>query len=155
MKGRPASEKQPVIALVERNGRARSWPIANITSEILQEAVRHNVHPSASIQTDQHGSYKGVGKYFAGGHETVNHAKFEYARGNGSTNEVESYFALLKRGITGSFHSVSKTHLHRYCDEFSFRWNERKVSDEVRTVKALGLIEGVRLMYKEPVRRRV
>src|SRR5258708_3954729 len=57
-------------------------------------------------------------------------------------------------GITGSFHSVSKAHLHRYCDEFSFRWNERKVSDEVRTVKALGLIEGARLMYKEPVRRR-
>jgi hypothetical protein len=58
---------------------------------------------------------------------------------------------LLKRGITGSFHSVSKVHLHRYCDEFSFRWNERKVTDAVRTEKALQLIEGKRLMYKEPV----
>ena len=70
-----------------------------------------------------------------------------------STNEAESYFALLKRGITGSFHSVSKQHLHRYCAEFSYRWNERKVSDAVRTAKALGLIRGARLMYKEPIRR--
>lgn len=84
----------------------------------------------------------------------MNHATLEYARGSISTNEVESYFALLKRGITGSFHSVSKTHLHRYCDEFNFRWNERKTTDSERTFKALSLIEGARLMYKEPVRRR-
>jgi len=152
-KGRPATEKQPVVALVERGGHARAWPIADVTARTLQDAIRDNVNPSASIQTDQHGSYKGVGKHFAGGHETVNHAKFEYARGDVSTNEVESYFALLKRGITGSFHSVSKQHLHRYCDEFSYRWNERKVSDGERTVKALTLIPGGRLMYKDPIRR--
>ncbi|HWY63266.1 MAG TPA: transposase [Rhizomicrobium sp.] len=93
------------------------------------------------------------GKWFAGGHETVNHAKLEYVRGDVSTNEVESYFALLKRGITGSFHSVSKQHLHRYCSEFSYRWNERKVTDAERTAKALTLIGGKRLMYKDPIRR--
>jgi hypothetical protein len=142
------------VALVERGGRVRSWPIANITAKTLQDAIRDNVDQSAGIQTDQLVSYKGVGKYFAGGHETINHAKFEYVRGEVSTNEVESYFALLKRGITGSFHSVSKTHLHRYCDEFSFRWNERKVTDSERTFKAVSLIEGKRLMYKEPIRSR-
>ena len=63
-------------------------------------------------------------------------------------------FSFEDCGITGSFHSVSKTHLHRYCDEFSFRWNERKVTDGERTVKALGMIQGARLMYKEPIRRR-
>ena len=92
-------------------------------------------------------------KWFKGGHETVNHAKGEYVRGDVSTNEAESFFALLKRGITGSFHSVSKEHLHRYCSEFSYRWNERKVSDAERTVKALALIPGGRLMYKDPVRK--
>jgi hypothetical protein len=85
--------------------------------------------------------------------QTINHAKFEYVRGEVSTNEVESYFALLKRGITGAFHSVSKTHLHRYCDEFSFRWNERKVTDAERTVKAIALSNTGRLMYKEPIRK--
>ena len=136
------------------SAKPRGWPIANITAKTLQGAIRDNVSPKAAIQTDQLTSYMGVGRWFEGGHETVNHAKFEYARGDVSTNEVESYFALLKRGITGSFHSVSKTHLHRYCDEFSFRWNERKTSDADRTAKAIGMIQGARLMYKEPIRRR-
>jgi ISXO2-like transposase domain len=57
-------------------------------------------------------------------------------------------------GITGSFHSVSKEHLHRYCSEFSYRWNERKTTDAERTKKALKLSEGKRLMYKEPIRQR-
>ena len=153
LKKGPSGTKQPVVALVERGGRVRSWPVADITAKTLQDAIRNNVHPSSAIQTDQLASYKGVGKRFAGGHETVNHAKMEYVRGNVSTNEIESYFSLLKRGITGSFHSVSKAHLHRYCDEFSFRWNERKVSDSERTHKALSLIEGARLMYKAPIRR--
>jgi transposase-like protein len=146
------TEKQPVVALVERGGRVRSWPIANITAKTLQGAIRDHVAPSSEIQTDQLVSYKGVGKWFDGGHQSVNHSKGEYARGSVSTNEVESYFALLKRGITGSFHSVSKQHLHRYCDEFSYRWNERKTSDAARTAKALGLIRGARLMYKDPIR---
>jgi len=154
LKKGPSGNKQPVVALVERGGRVRSWPIADVTARTLQDAIRNNVSPAAAIQTDQLTSYKGIGKHFAGGHETVNHAKKEYVRGDVSTNEIESYFALLKRGITGSFHSVSKTHLHRYCDEFSFRWNERKVTDGERTIKALSLIEGARLMYKEPIRRR-
>ena len=145
------TDKTAVVALVERGGSVRAWPIANITAKTLQDAIRDNVSPKATIHTDQLVSYRGVGKWFEGGHATVNHTKQEYSRDGVSTNDAESYFALLKRGITGSFHSVSKTHLHRYCDEFSFRWNERKVSDAERTVKALGLIEGTRLMYKEPI----
>jgi len=152
-RGNRNPNKAVVVALVERGGRVKSWPIADITAKTLQGAIRDNVHPSAAIQTDQLMSYKGVGKWFEGGHETVNHAKFEYARGDVSTNEAESYFALLKRGITGSFHSVSKQHLHRYCSEFSFRWNERKTTDAERTTKALTLIECKRLMYKDPIRR--
>ena len=153
-KGYRNPNKAVVVALVERGGRVKTWPIADVTAATLQGAIRDHVDPSAAIQTDQLPSYKGVGKWFKGGHETVNHAKFEFARGDVSTNEAESYFALLKRGITGSFHSVSKEHLHRYCSEFSFRWNERKTTDADRTAKALGLIGGGRLMYRDPIRRR-
>lgn len=149
------SKKAIVVALVERGGRVKSWPIADVTARTLQDAIRDHVDPSAGIQTDQHQSYKGIGKWFKGGHKSVNHAKLEYARGDVSTNEAESYFALLKRGITGSFHSVSKQHLHRYCSEFSYRWNERKTTDTERTVKAIALSEGKRLTYKEPVRKKV
>ena len=68
-----------------------------------------------------------------------------------STNEAEAFFALFKRGITGSFHSVSKKHLNKYCDEFAFRWSLRKVDDADRTVKAIMAAEGKRLTYKAPV----
>ena len=61
---------------------------------------------------------------------------------------MESFFALLKRGVHGTFHHVSKTRLHRYCDEFSFRWDQRKVSDGERTVSAIKGAEGKRLVYK-------
>src|ERR1700733_4603935 len=90
----PTVKKVACVALVERGGRVRSWPIADVTAKTLQGAIRDHVAPSAAIQTDQLMSYRGVGKWFAGGHETVNHAKFEYARGDVSTNEAESYFAL-------------------------------------------------------------
>ena len=63
----------------------------------------------------------------------------------------ESYFALLKRGVYGSYHHVSKRHLHRYCDEFSFRWNHRQVTDGARTDAALRASEGKRLTYKNPI----
>jgi len=143
-----------VVELAERGGHVRSWPVADVTARTLQDAIRDNVDPSAAIQTDALQSYRGIGKWFKGGHKFVNHAKFEFVRSDVSTNEAESYFALLKCGITGSFHSVSKQHLHRNCSEFSYRWNERRTSDADRTTKALMLIDGKRLMYKEPIRNR-
>src|SRR5476651_1747475 len=106
---------------------------------------------SSTLMTDEFGSYHGVGLKFRGGHHTVNHSKGEYKRGDASTNEVEAFFALLKRGIVGSFHHISKQHLDRYCDEFSFRWNHRKTTDSERTVEAIKNVEGLRLMYREPI----
>jgi hypothetical protein len=75
------------------------------------------------------------------------HAR-EYARGENHINSCESYFALLKRGIVGAFHHVSKGHLQRYVDEFSFRWNTRDVDDATRTRVALQQGDGCRLTYR-------
>jgi len=86
------------------------------------------------------------------GGPAVAHGKGEYVRGDASTNEVESYFALLKRGITGSFHHVSRQHLNLHCDEFSFRWSHRKASDAARTVAAIQSAAKRRLTYKVPIR---
>jgi hypothetical protein len=102
--------------------------------------------------TDDFLAYNGIGCGFEGGHLLVNHSAGEYARDDGaSTNTAESYFALLKRGIVGSFHSVSKQHLNRYCDEFSYRWSTREISDAARTVKALEKSKGKRLLYHDTV----
>jgi hypothetical protein len=83
-------------------------------------------------------------------HQTVNHGKDEYVRGDVYTNTVEGFFSLLKRGVNGTFHHVSKEHLHRYCDEFAFRYENRKVSDGKRAQMLVAKAEGKRLTYKQP-----
>jgi hypothetical protein len=101
--------------------------------------------------TDEWKSYCGIGKEFAGGHGVVNHGMGQYVNGNVYTNTAESYFALLKRGVHGVFHHVSKQHLPRYCGEFSFRWNYRKVNDGKRTEAAIRGADGQRLTYKKVI----
>jgi hypothetical protein len=92
--------------------------------------------------------YRGIGNDFKGGHITVNHGCKQYVLGNASTNTAESSFAILKRGLMGIYHSVSKKHLHRYIGEFDFRWNGRKLNDGDRTVAAVQGAKGKRLDYK-------
>lgn len=148
-KGR-GTKKTPVLVLVERDGRARAKPIERVDGKTLKDAVRESVDRSAMILTDEWGGYQGLHTEFKGGHYTVNHGEGEYERGGAHTNTAESYFALLKRGVIGSFHHVSKKHLHRYCDEFSFRWNARKLSDFDRAKIAVRGAEGKRLIYRTP-----
>lgn len=135
----------------KRNGKAYSKPIEHVNAKTLKGAIRTLVHKDSTIITDEWRSYTGIGKDFSGGHETVNHGEGEFSRGYVSINTVESYFALLKRGVMGSFHHVSKGHLHRYCDEFSFRWNYRKVSDGERTIAMIKGAKGKRLSYRTAV----
>jgi transposase-like protein len=148
-RGRGA-KKPIVVALVERDGRVVAKPVERVDAKTLAKFVGEHVDRSATLMTDEWGSYKTVGKEFAA-HHVVNHSKREYARGDASTNAVEGFFALLKRGIIGSFHTVSKQHLGRYCDEFSYRWNYRKVTDGERTIAAIKASEGKRLMYRQPI----
>lgn len=144
------TKKVPVVALVERGGKVRAWPIENVKAATLKGAVRDHVERSATIMTDEYGSYRGLKKEFAS-HQVVSHSRGEYARGDAHTNTVEGYFALLKRGVMGSFHHVSKKHLGRYVDEFSFRWNHRDTTDGKRAQEAIKGAEGKRLMYRQPV----
>jgi len=140
--------KVPVMALVQRGGKVRSFVMPMVSATTLKEVLLENVHPSAHLMTDENDGYERVGKEFAS-HETVTHGKHEYARGNVTTNAVEGFFGLLKRGINGVYHHVSKEHLHRYLAEFDFRYNRRKISDHERTISAIAGFEGKRLMYKD------
>lgn len=108
-----------------------------------------DISPTRLI-TDELHAYKSIGKEFSGGHDVVKHSRKEYARGDVYTNTAESFFALLKRGIYGTFHSVSKKHLHRYLSEFEFRWITRKVDDGERLKTAIKAADGKRLIYYEP-----
>jgi len=147
-RGRGTS-KIPVLALISRLGQMRSRPVERVNAAELKGAIRGMVAKSARIMTDEWPAYCGIGKEYAGGHHTVNHGNDEYVRGDVHVNNAESYFALLKRGVHGIFHHVSREHLGRYCDEFSFRWNNRKVTDGERTIAAIRGAEGKRLMYSD------
>lgn len=152
LKGLPTDiNKTPVIALVERDGRVKAQVTRYVTARNVNAFIASNVGRSATLYTDESRLYKGVPS-FIGMHDSVNHSKDEYARGDVSTNTVEGFFSLLKRGITGSFHHVSPWHLQRYCNEFSYRYNYRKSDDSDRTTAALSRCPGKRLMYKKPIK---
>jgi transposase-like protein len=139
--------KMPVFALVERGGRVRSFTMPTVTAVNLKRSIQEHVSTDAKLMTDEHVGYTKIGKDFAE-HQTVNHSKKEYVRGEASTNTVEGYFSLLKRGLTGTYHHVSPRHLHRYLDEFNFRYNARKEDDAMRAFLAVKQTEGKRLQYR-------
>src|SRR5438105_1030085 len=132
----PAPPKTPVVALVEREGSVRSFRVANVTGANLRKVITENVSRKAKLMTDGHTVYTKIGEGFAG-HESVNHQAEEYVRGEAHTNTVESYFAILKRGIIGTYHHVSAEHLPRYLGEFDHRYNTRKITDDKRTELAV------------------
>jgi len=115
---------------------------------MLKPVITRIVDPTARVMTDEWTGYQGITNHFSA-HETVNHSKKEYARGDVTTNTVEGFFAIFKRGLYGTFHSVSPRHLHRYVEEFAFRYNHRKDDDGQRTVEAIQSADGVRLTRKD------
>jgi len=146
--------KTPVFCAVERNGGIRRRVVANVGFETLKNAIREEVDRQSRILSDEFPAYKGIGKEFEGGHQTVCHGTREYARGDVHTNTAESSHALVKRGIMGIYHNVSKEYLHRYLWHFDFLWNTRQMNDGERTSALIQSTEGKRLMYKDPVAER-
>ncbi len=145
-------KKLPIVALVERSGRAVAFPVERVDSATLHAAIVKHVDPRRSeLMTDEATIYGGD-KVAGMKRQSVRHRSGEFVRGNVHSNTVEGFFSLLKRGITGTFHHVSSGHLHRYCDEFSFRYSARKMSDGERANLLVNGAEGKRLTYKQPSR---
>jgi|ERR1700722_6150200 len=147
--------KTPVVALIERGGNMRTAVVSNVTQKNLGKALAECVSKDATVNTDELPAYRKPLQDWKA-HHSVNHSKFEYARHNpdGSVthiNTCESFFSLLKRGVHGSWHHVSREHLPKYASEFEFRWNHRKSTDGERFVAAIGQIEGKRLTYNQAV----
>jgi transposase-like protein len=144
------AHKMKVVSLVERDGKKRSFHVANVNAATVGAILTAQVNAAAHLMTDEARYYLKPAKNFAS-HQTTNHAKGEYARGIVHSNSAESSFAILKRGLHGTFHCVSEKHLQRYCTEFDFRWNFRQsqgFSDANRADAALKAITGKRLTYR-------
>jgi transposase-like protein len=143
--------KMPVVSLVERDGRTKSFHVANVTSANLRPILVKHADRKSHLMTDDSRVYPGIGKEFAG-HSSVNHSAEEYTHTGGfaHTNTVESHFALLKRGVMGTFHNISEAHLSRYLAEFDFRANTRDMTDGERAAALLAGAKGKRLLYRQP-----
>jgi transposase-like protein len=143
--------KAPVLSLVERDGRVRSFHVPNVTAQTLKPIIVANVNKASYLMTDESPVYWSIGREFAG-HGAVNHSAQEYVRGAfWHTNTTENYFSILKRGIYGCYFHVSETHLHRYAAEFDFRYNNRiglDIDDQTRADRALIGVKGKRLTYE-------
>jgi hypothetical protein len=149
-KGGPSAGKQAVVTLVERGGFARSFHVANVTSRTLGKIIFTTADRRSHLMTDGAQQYPRIGAQFAN-FSSVNHAAGEYVRHDAHSNTVESYFAVLKRGVYGTFHHVSEAHLNRYLAEFDFRYNTRSalgITDTERSDELLRGIAGKRLTYR-------
>jgi len=105
------------------------------------------------VITDDFNLYHPLEHIFKGGHETTKHSERAYVRAGTDihSNTIEGVFSLIKRGVMGTFHSVSRKHLANYLNEFEFRWNTRKLNDGQRAAKAIRQVDGKRLEYRESV----
>jgi transposase-like protein len=151
-KGERLAKKQKIVALVERKGRVRAFHVPVVTAATVGPILATHIDKNARLMTDGAMLYSNLGKGFAS-HETVNHAAGEYARGDVTTNSVEGFFGVLKRGLRGVYQCVSPNHLSRYVDEFAFRFNHRvalNINDVERAQLILEGIGGKRLTYRRP-----
>ncbi len=145
------SNKAAVVSVLQRNGRVQSRHIQRVTAENLKPIVEQMVSEDAHVMTDSANVLVGALRNHK--HDQVNHFAKEYVRYEDgvciTTNSVEGFFGLLKRGITGVYHHVGQQHLHRYLTEFDYRYNSRKETDSMRTVHALKSTTGKRLMLRD------
>jgi transposase-like protein len=158
----PTPKKHAVFSLVERGGQARSFHVGRVSAETLRPIIVKVVSRKSDLMTDDSNVYVNVGREFAT-HQTVDHSWDEYVRKANwyagrapykiTTNTVEGYFAILKRGITGIYHHVSEAHLASYLAEFDFRYNNRAalgIDDAERAERLAKGTVGKRLTYRRP-----
>jgi len=145
--GTGGKDKVAVMGIMERGGKVRTSVLPNRRKKALQDEVRKHVEAGAALYTDALLSYEGLASEYA--HQVIDHA-VAYVDGNVHTNTLENFWALLKRGISGTYVSVEPFHLFRYLDEQAYRYNNRKeMNDFDRFRLAASQMIGKRLTWNE------
>lgn len=151
IKGKPGlASKRAVVALVERGGSVRSFHVDRATKAVVTDIVKANVSREAELHTDESKLY-GAMKGHVASHFRINHKAGRYVHQGVTTNTIEGFFSIFKRGMKGVYQHCGEKHLHRYLAEFDFRYNQRialGVNDTMRTERALEGIKGKRLTYR-------
>ncbi len=146
--GRSTKTKTAVVGMRSRDGKVRAEVMNKVNSKNMQKFLDDNIESGSTISTDEAKFYRPVEGYEK---LLVNHSVSQYVNGMASTNGIESVWAVLRRGFHGTFHHISKKHLSRYVDEFTFRLNEGNVKIDTldRMKKVVKNATGKRLTYKE------
>lgn len=148
--GRSVKTKTPVLGILERNGKVYVIPVKNTKRENIYPIIVDKIKFGSKVYTDEWKSYKGLSKKYD--HSIVNHSAEQFVDGLVHTNNIESFWALLKRGLTGIYHNVSDKHLEKYLNEFTFRFNNKSLTDGSRFDVCLANSKG-RLDYKTLIRK--
>lgn len=149
---RGTATKRKVITLVERGGRAKSVKVEEFDAATIRKVLFNNIVLDSTLNTDEAQHYKKPGRQFSK-HEAVNHSAGEYKRGDTTTNTVEGFFGIFKRGMKGVYQHCGEQHLQAYLNEFDFRYSNRValgVDDTERARRAIRGAAGKRLMYQAP-----
>jgi transposase-like protein len=144
IKSRGPEGKTIVMGMLERDGDIRLHVIPNTDRSTLHGLIKDHVYKGARVHTDAWVSYRGLSEWYQ--HQIIDHA-YEYVRGTVHTNGLENFWSLLKRTMSGTYVSVEPFHLHRYLDEYSFRFNNRRESDAQRFETLISQVVGKRLTY--------
>lgn len=146
---RKPAAKKAVVALIDREGKARSFHVANVNAKTVRGLIVANVDRASHLMTDESHVYTSVGREF-NGHSVVNHSAKQYVTTGGfkHSNTAENFFSIFKRGVIGTYHHMSEAHLGRYCREFDLRYNTREMTDTERAAVIVKGMEGKRLTYR-------
>lgn len=151
-RGRSTAMKTPVVGLVQREGELRAAVVDNCSLLTIQGQVDTHVKAGSNIHTDEFHAYNRVCKAYT--HETVSHGRGEYVNGKVHTNTIESFWALFKRGYHGVYHHMSRKHMQKYVDEFTFRWNRRQHEMQGVFVNVVNnVVQTPHLGYKELIQK--
>ena len=148
--GNTIHEKQPVIGMKERDGNIVAIVVPDRNKETILPVIRNVVDKDSTIMTDDYSAYNDLKKDYS--HFSVNHSAKEYVNAMAHTNGIENFWSHLKRGIDGIYHWVSKEHLQSYVDEFTLRFNTRKLCTQSRFDLVLSAVSNKRLTYKELIK---
>jgi len=147
--GRSTKDKTPVFGLL-CDGTVNTVVVPDTKAKTLKPIIKSMVQDGSIMVTDEWGAYNGLNSTYQ--HEVLKHNESQYVSNGFHTNSIEGFWSLLKRGIFGIYHSVSPEHLNKYCDEFSYRYNSRKISDSNRFCLTL-INANDRLSYSELIGR--
>lgn len=134
------AKKTPVFGIKERGGRVRARVMPKVSQRAVERAMFHNIDRSkARLMTDEHPVYARISDMLS--HQVIRH-KSEYVRGDVHTQGIESFWAVLKRGLIGTYHHVDAGYLSQYVAEYEFRHNTRQIKDAERFIALASQTDG-------------